>query len=170
MTVILIGMPGCGKSCMGRALSRKLRMKVVDADRLIIKKHGRPLQQIIDEDGLEAFKKIEEETLLSIKGDNLIVSTGGSAVYSPKAMEHFKQIGKVLYLYCSLDTIKKRLGDFSKRGVALKPGQTIEDLYDERCKLYEKYADITVDCDGNAFSLYQRRIITILSYINNTDI
>ena len=170
MTIILIGMPGCGKTCMGKALARKLHMKVVDADRLIIKKDGRPLQQIINEDGLDGFKKIEEEVLMSINGENLIVSTGGSAIYYPEAMKHFKEIGKVLYLYCSLDTIKLRLGDFSKRGVALKPGQTIDDLYRERCELYEKYADITIDCDGNAFPLYQQRIINILDYIKNNDI
>ena len=165
MTVILIGMPGCGKSCMGKTLSKKLKMKVVDADRIIERRDGRKLQQIIDEDGLDAFKTLEEQTLLSINGDNIIISTGGSAIYYPSAMEHFKKIGKIVYLYCSLKTIKARIGDFSKRGVALRPGQTIEDLYNERCSLYEKYADITIDCDGKAFTLYQQRIITALNYI-----
>ena len=119
MTIILIGMPGCGKSCMGRVLSKKLRKKVIDTDRMIFKKDGRPLQQIIDEEGLDGFKKIEEEVLLSIRDIDLIVSTGGSAIYYPEAMKHLKEIGKVVYLYCSLKTIKERLGDFSKRGVAL---------------------------------------------------
>ena len=158
-------MPGCGKSCMGRALSRKIRKKVIDSDKLISRTDGRPLQQIIDEDGLDGFKRIEENTLLSIYEEDIILSTGGSAIYYPKAMEHLKKIGLVVYLYCSLDTIKQRLGDFSKRGVALKPGQTIDDLYEERTKLYEKYADITIDCDGNAFPLYQQRIINALNYI-----
>ena len=150
---------------MGRALSRKMKMKVVDADRVIERNDGRKLQQIIDEDGLDKFKELEEKALLSLNGDNLIISTGGSAVYYPAAMEHFKKIGKVVYLYCSLKTIKIRIGDFSKRGIALKDGQTIDDLYAERCALYEKYADITIDCDGNAFPLYQNRIITALDYI-----
>lgn len=158
-------MPGCGKTCMGKALSRRLKMKVVDGDRLIERKTGRKLQDIINTDGLDAFKKIEEETLLSINEDNIIISTGGSAVYYPKVMEHFKKIGKIVYLYCSFEIIKHRLGDFSKRGVVLKDGQTLENLYEERCVLYEKYADVTVDCSGNAYSLYQGRIITALKYI-----
>lgn len=165
MNIILIGMPGCGKSCMGRALSKKLRMRVIDGDRVIEKNTGRKLQDIINEDGLEAFKKIEEENLLTINGDNIIVSTGGSAVYYEKVMNHFKSIGKIVYLYCSLPVIAERLGDFSKRGVVLKPGQTLADLYEERCALYEKYADITVDCSGKAYAVYQKRVITAINYI-----
>ena len=165
MNIILIGMPGCGKSCMGRALSKKLRMRVIDGDRVIEKNTGRKLQDIINEDGLEAFKKIEEENLLTINGDNIIVSTDGSAVYYEKVMNHFKSIGKIVYLYCSLPVIAERLGDFSKRGVVLKPGQTLADLYEERCALYEKYADITVDCSGKAYAVYQKRVITAINYI-----
>ncbi len=165
MNIILIGMPGCGKTCMGKTLSRKLRMKVIDGDRLIERITGRKLQDIINEDGLDEFKRIEEEALLSINEDNVIVSTGGSAVYYPSVMEHFKRTGKIVYLYCSLEVIINRLGDFSKRGVVLKPGQTIEDLYNERCSLYEKYADITVDCSGNAYHIYQHRVITAINYI-----
>ena len=150
---------------MGKALSRKLNMMVIDGDRLIERRAGRKLQDIINEDGLDEFKRIEEEALLSIKEDNIIVSTGGSAVYYPSVMEHFKSIGKIVYLYCSLEVIVQRLGDFSKRGIALKPGQTIEDLYNERCGLYEKYADITVDCSGSAYHTYQHRVITAINYI-----
>ena len=167
MTLILIGMPGCGKSCMGRALARKLKMKNIDADRIIERLAGKKLIDIINEDGLEAFKKLEEEALLSINGDNLIISTGGSAVYYPKAMEYFKSFGKIVYLHCTYDVIKWRLGDFSKRGVLLKDGQTLLDLYNERCKLYEKYADITIDCSGNAYSKYQARAITAIKYLHD---
>ena len=155
MNVILIGMPASGKSCMGRSLSKILKMKNLDTDRLIEQRTGRLLQDIINEDGLNEFKRIEEDVLCSVNGDNLIVSTGGSAVYYEKAMNHFKKIGTVVYLYAGLDTIVKRLGDFSKRGIALKEGQTIEDLYNERCRLYEKYADITVNCDGSAYSKHR---------------
>ena len=162
MNVILIGMPASGKSCMGRALSKKLNMKLLDTDRLIESKTGRKLQDIIDEDGLDGFKKIEEETLLSISGKNLIISTGGSAVYYDTVMKHFKNIGSVVYLYVGIDLIKKRLGDFSKRGVVLKPGQTIDDLYLERTALYEKYADIVVNCNGNAYPKYQASLIEAL--------
>ena len=130
-------------------------MKTLDGDRLIEKMTGRKLQDIIDEDGLEEFKKIEERVLLSIEDDNTIIAPGGSAIYYDSVMRHFKEKGIVVYLYASPETIIKRLGDFSKRGVALKPGQTIYDLYNERAPLLEKYADITINCDGAAFQKYQ---------------
>ena len=162
MNVILIGMPACGKSCMGRALAKRLNMKLLDTDRLIETRTGRALQDIINDSGLEAFKKLEEETLLSISGDNMMISTGGSAVYYDAAMKHFKKTGIVVYLYVGFDIIKKRLGDFSKRGVVLKPGQSLEDLYRERTALYEKYADIVINCNGNAYPRYQSELIEAL--------
>lgn len=155
MTITLIGMPAVGKSCMGRVLSRKLKMRTVDGDRIIERTTGKRLQEIIDQDGMEKFKEIEENTLLSINEDNIIITPGGSAVYYPKVMEHFKKKGIVVYLYASVETITERLGDFSKRGVVLKPGQTIRDLYNEREPLLKKYADITVNCDGRHFAKYQ---------------
>lgn len=155
MTITLIGMPAVGKSCMGRALSKKFNMKTVDGDKLIEQATGRKLQQIIDEDGLDAFKKLEEETLLGIKEDNIIITPGGSAIYYPEVMNHFKKSGIVVYLYASPKVIMERLGDFSRRGVVLKPGQTIMDLYEEREPLLKKYADITVSCNGKAFSKYR---------------
>ena len=132
MVVTLIGMPGCGKSCMGRAISRKLNMKCIDADRVIEKNTGKKLAQIIEESGIDGFKRIEEEALLSIDSDNIILSTGGSAIYYPKAMEYLKSKGVLVYLYCDYDVIEQRLGDFSKRGVVLREGQTLRDLYEER--------------------------------------
>ena len=162
MNIILIGMPASGKSCMGRALSKAMRMKNIDTDRVIEQRTGKKLQDIINVDGLDEFKRIEEDILCSIEGKNLIISTGGSAVYYERAMEHFRRIGVVIYLYASLTTIVKRLGDFSKRGIALRDGQTIEDLYNERCELYEKYAHITIDCDGNDYDKYRDRAITTL--------
>lgn len=159
MVITFIGMPGSGKSCMGRAMSGKLKMKLIDADKLIEKRYGKKLQELIDDIGVEEFRKIEEETLLSINGDNIIVSTGGSAVYSDAGMKHLKSIGKIFYLFCSCDTVKKRIGDYSKRGIVLKPGQTIDDLYNERAPLYKRYADVTILCDGDAFSQYQNAVI-----------
>ena len=158
-------MPGCGKSCMGRYISRKLRMKNIDSDKLIERKYKKRLHEIIEEVGVEEFKKIEEETLVSFDLDNIIFSTGGSAVYYPKAMEHLKSIGKVIYLYCSYEVIEKRLGDFSKRGVVLNPGQTLKDLYEERTALYKKYADIIVDCSGEAYPRYQARVMASIKGI-----
>lgn len=165
MTITLIGMPAAGKSCMGRHLSRKLKMKIIDGDKLIEQVTGRKLQDIIDEDGLDAFKSIEEQVLLTIEDDNVIIAPGGSAIYYDSVMQHFKSKGIVVYLYVSPETIVDRLGDFSKRGVALKPGQTIKDLYIERAPLLEKYADITVNCDGNAFARYHAEIYDKISKI-----
>lgn len=165
MRIILIGMPGCGKSCMARALSSKLKLKSIDADKVIEKRLDKKLQDIIDEVGLDEFGKIEEEALLSINDDNAIIATGGSAVYYEAAMENFRKIGTVIYLKCSFNTIKNRLGDFSRRGVVLKPGQSLYDLYCERTPLYEKYADFTLNCDGNAYTRYQNELIEYIGKI-----
>ena len=117
------------------------------------------LQDIIDKDGIDEFRRIEEEILLSINEDNIIITPGGSAVYYESVMEHFKSLGPVIYLYVSPENLLERLGDFSKRGIVLKPGQTIADLYEERRPLLEKYADIKVNCDGNHYSYYQKDAI-----------
>lgn len=159
MVFTLIGMPGCGKSCMGRAISRKLGMRNIDADRVIEQRKGKKLHKLIEEFGMDGFKKIEKEVLLTIEEDNIILSTGGSAVYYPEVMEHYRKIGKIIYLYCSYEVIEERLGDFSKRGVVLGSGQTLRDLYEERTVLYKKYADIIVDCSGDAYPKYQARVI-----------
>ncbi len=159
MIFTLVGMPACGKSCMGRAISSKLKMRLLDGDRIIEERTGKKLQEIIDEKGLDAFKKIEEETLLSIEDDNIILAPGGSAVYYDSVMQKCKERGKIIYIYVSLPIIKERLGDYSKRGVVLKPGQTIDDLYAERTKLYEKYADITINCNGCAYPKYRAELI-----------
>lgn len=159
MTFTLIGMPGCGKSCLGKIVSKRLGIGFIDGDRLIEQIHGKKLYEIINESGLEAFKKIEEETLLSIKDDNVILAPGGSAVYYDSVMQHCKKLGKVIYLYVSFPLIRARLGDYSKRGVVLKDGQTLEDLYNERVKLYEKYADIKINCNGLIYKKYQNRLV-----------
>ncbi len=159
MTITLIGMPGAGKTCMGKALARKLGMRVVDGDHLIESIHGKKLQSIINENGIDAFKKIEEETLLSITDDNIIITPGGSAIYYDTVMKHFASMGPVVYLYVSPRNLIRRLGDYSKRGIVLKPAQTIEDLFLERRPLLEKYADITVNCDGGYYSYYQKDAI-----------
>jgi shikimate kinase len=159
MNIILVGMPACGKSCMGRAISKRTRMRLLDTDRLIEEKEGRLLHAIICEDGLEYFKKVEEEVLLSIEGDNMVISTGGSAIYYDSVMTHFKKIGKVVYLYVGKELIKERLGDYSKRGIVLAPGQTIDDLYEERTVLYRKYADIIINCNGKAYNKYREDLL-----------
>ena len=162
MTVILIGMPGVGKSCMGRALSTKLKLKHLDTDKVIEQKMKKPLHVLMEEYGIEGFKKLEEDILIGIQAENAVISTGGSAVYYEQAMNHFKEIGKVVYLYSELKTIINRLGDFTERGIVMKEGQTIEDLYNERCILYEKYADITIDCSNNDYTSHRNALIEAL--------
>ena len=156
-------MPGSGKSCMGKAVSGKLKIKNIDSDTLIEKREGKKLHLLLNELGNEGFKELEERTLCEFNEDNCILSTGGSAVYSEKAMKHLKSIGKVIYLKVSLPVIKERIGDYSKRGIVLKPGQTIDDLYEERRALYERYADFTLNCSGNAFPRYHASLIDYIS-------
>ena len=162
MIFTLIGMPGSGKSCLGRAISSKPKMRVIDTDKYIERRYGKKLCEIVSEQGEEQFKITEAECLKSIEEDNVIISTGGSAVYYDDAMKYLKSRGKVIYLYVGLDLIKKRLGDYSKRGIVMKEGQTIDDLYRERCSLYEKYADFTVNCNGTAYPKYQAQVITAI--------
>ena len=156
MIITLIGMPGSGKSCMGRSLSGKLGMRVIDGDRYIEQRYGIALHEIIEREGLEGFKKIEEEALLSIEDDNVIISPGGSAVYYESFMKKSAERGIIVYLYTSPATVFERIGDYSKRGIVLKEGQTIEDLFCEREPLYRKWADVVIDCDGRAFARYKR--------------
>lgn len=158
MTVVLIGMPGAGKSVMGKSLAKFLGIPWIDADLCIEKKAGRRLQDIINAEGLAAFRTLEEEVLISLSKENAVISTGGSAVYYERAMQSFKENGKVVYLYVGVEEILRRIGDYSRRGIVLAPGKTIRDLYLERVPLYEKYADFTVDCNGRDFDTYQKRL------------
>ena len=148
MNLILIGMPGCGKSTVGVVLAKVLGMQFCDTDIVIQEREGRRLQDIINEDGNDVFLMRERDALLSISIDNTVIATGGSAVYSKEAMAHLKENGIVVYLKVSVDEIERRLADFTARGVAIKDGMTVRDLYDERKPLYEKYADITVFAEG----------------------
>ena len=146
--IILTGMPACGKSVTGVVLAKSLNMQFVDTDLLIQQRAGKSLQRILNEDGMDVFKKTEEDVLCSLEVTGTVVATGGSAVYYEKAMEHLKENGTVVYLEASLDTVKKRLRNIRTRGVAMKKGQTLDDLYEARVPLYKKYADVTVDCRG----------------------
>lgn len=164
MLFTLIGMPGSGKSCMSRAMTGKLNIKILDSDRLIEAGEGKKLAEIIRDEGNEGFKKIEEKTLLSISGEeDLLLATGGSAVYSEIAMKHLKSIGKVIYLYVSFETMLKRIGDYSKRGIIMRPEQTIKELYNERVALYEKYADVIINCDGEDYPQYRAELLRFIN-------
>ena len=146
--IVLIGMPGVGKSTIGVILAKILGYHFLDSDLVIQEREKRLLHQIITEEGTEGFLKIENDVNASLDVERTIIATGGSAIYGKEAMEHLKEIGEIVYLKADYPTIRKRLGNLEKRGVALKNGQTLKDLYDERTALYEKYADITVDEKG----------------------
>lgn len=146
--LILIGMPGAGKSTIGVLLAKRLGVSFLDTDILVQTGEGCYLQETIAEHGLAGFRTIEERYLLSVSSNCGVVATGGSAVYSDNAMSHLRSLGRVVYLQLGLVPLKNRLGNLDERGVLRMPGQTIDMLYDERCPLYERYADITVSTAG----------------------
>ena len=146
--IVLIGMPGVGKSTVGVILAKMIGYQFTDADLLIQKQEGKLLHEIIAEKGTDGFIEIEERVNVSIEASHTIIATGGSVVYGKKAMEHLSCIGTVVYLKVPYDTLEKRLEDIKGRGVVLKEGQTLRTLYDERTPLYEKYADIEISEDG----------------------
>ena len=146
--IILIGMPACGKSTVGVVLAKTVNKGFLDTDLLIQQREGRRLQEIIDAEGNDYFRRVERSVLLDFNGSGQVVATGGSAVYFEDAMEHFRRDGVVVYLKVSLDNILERMNNIRTRGISIDKGQTIEELYLERAPLYEKYADITVEADG----------------------
>ena len=148
--IVLIGMPGAGKSTVGVVLAKRLGYRFVDSDLVIQEKYGKLLEELITLHGVEGFWKIEEEVNASLDYDKTVIATGGSAIYGKKAMEHLGKIATVIYLKLSCEEIAERVGDLNARGVTVRPGQTLKDLYEERVPLYEKYADITIDCEGKA--------------------
>lgn len=146
--IVLIGMPGVGKSTVGVILAKIMGLRFIDSDLSIQEREGRLLKDIIAEDGVNRFIEIEGEVLSNLNAERSVIATGGSAVYSGAAMETLKETATVVYLKLSLESLKDRLSDIKGRGVVLRDGQTLDDLYKERIPLYEKYADITVTEDG----------------------
>ena len=146
--IVLLGMPGSGKSTVGVLLAKCQGMRFVDTDLLIQEQEGKLLSEIIRDEGLEKFIAIENRVNAGVVAENSVIAPGGSAVYGEEAMEHFKEIAEIVYLKLSYRSVARRLGDLTKRGVVFRPGQTLKALYKERCPLYEKYADYVVECDG----------------------
>lgn len=146
--IVLIGMPGSGKSTVGVILAKKTSRAFLDTDLLIQTSQHRSLQDIVDSDGHTALRKIEENVLLDISVRNHVIATGGSAAYSHQGMIHLGSSGTIVFLDVTLATLESRIGDFSTRGIAKRPEQSFSELYDERFALYTKYADITIQSDG----------------------
>ena len=143
--IILIGMPSSGKSTLGVLLAKSLGYDFIDSDLLIQSAEGKLLHRLIEEHGDEGFLAIEDRINSKIDVQNSVIATGGSVVYCEGAMEHLKTLGKIVYLHIPFEEMKRRLGDFSHRGVIMRHGKDLYDMYCERAPLYEKYADITVD-------------------------
>ncbi len=146
--IVLIGMPGVGKSTIGVILAKMLGYQFLDADLLIQEQEGKLLREIIEEKGTEGFIQVENHVNASIEAKRTIIATGGSVIYGKEAMEHLKEIGTVVYLKVSYAVLEKRLADIKGRGVVLKEGQTLKTLFEERSKLYEQYADMEVSEEG----------------------
>lgn len=162
--ITLIGMPGAGKSSIGVVLAKILNYNFVDVDIVIQQRHGQTLQQLIDTLGTEKFINLEGEALKSLDYQHTIISTGGSAVYSPEGMAHLAQNSRIVYLQVALPELQERLQDFSNRGVVMR-GATCEglkDLYNERTPLYEKYAQLTVNINGLSITDSARKVIQAL--------
>lgn len=146
--IILIGMPGAGKSTVGVVLAKALGYDFIDSDLVIQSETGKRLFEIIEEEGIDGFLKVENRINAQLQASHAVVATGGSVIYGEEAMEHLKSIGTVLYLKVPYESLERRLGNLLKRGVAIRSGNTLLDLYNERVPLYEKYADLTVDETG----------------------
>jgi shikimate kinase len=157
--LILIGMPGAGKSTVGVILAKQTLRDYVDTDVLIQTSQGRTLQEIVDEDGYAGLRRIEEDILLGLSVHNHVIATGGSAVYSDPAMDYLKSCGIAIFLDVDLATLESRVHDFGTRGLAKRPEQSFSDLFEERFTLYRKYADITIKCADMSQEEVCRRII-----------
>lgn len=167
--VTLIGMPGAGKSTVGIVLAKILGYDFIDTDLLIQKAEGKLLWQIMRDVGIEGFNAIEERINAEVTAEHSVISPGGSVIYGEKAMEHLRSIGTVIYLRVSCEVLAERLGDLKKRGVVLKPGQTLQSLYEERTPLYEKYAHLTIDVGDTDVAGAAERIRKALAALPETN-
>ncbi len=165
--IVLIGMPGVGKSTVGVILAKVLGYSFLDADLVIQEQEGKLLREIIEEVGTDGFIQVENRVNASLLCSKTIIATGGSVIYGEEAMEHLKEIGTVVYLEVSYPILEKRLSDIKGRGVVLKEGQTLYDLYKERTPLYEKYADVRVLEEGLNVEETVEQLVEKLQNLNN---
>lgn len=162
--IVLIGMPGAGKSTLGVVLAKIMNKDFLDCDLVIQKSCGKTLQEIIDAEGPDGFIAVENDVLCGISAQDTVISTGGSAVYSPEAMAHLAELGPIVYLKISYPSLVDRLGDLQERGVVMKDGvsMSLRDLYEERQPLYERFAGIVVDVDDLSITAAARKVASAL--------
>lgn len=160
--IVLIGMPASGKSTVGVILAKILGYNFIDSDIVIQEKEGRKLSEIIQTEGVEGFIDIENRINSGIEAKKTVIATGGSVVYGKEAMDHYKNIGKIVYLKVSMDILTKRLNDVKQRGVVMKDGQSLVSLYNERTPLYDKYADYTIDEKNHTMEEVVADILAVL--------
>ncbi|RLC22942.1 MAG: shikimate kinase [Deltaproteobacteria bacterium] len=161
--ITLIGMPAVGKSTVGNLLAKKIGFDFLDSDDLIQSKEKKTLSQIIEQKGLDRFLHIEENHVVSIVCSNHVIATGGSVVYSQKAMEHLSKTSTIIYLFIDFDTLLTRLSDTTSRGVAISPEKSIDDLYKERTPLYDRYYDIKINCGAMTAEQVVEKVLKYLS-------
>lgn len=159
--IVLIGMPGAGKSTVGVVLAKKLGYAFLDSDLVIQSREGKLLHEIIEAQGVEKFWEIEEKANLTIEGNRTVIATGGSVIYGPRAMDHLGENGVIVYLKLSCAEIAHRLGDLNERGVTLREGQNLQMLYEERIPFYEKYANLVIECENRSI----REIVEEIAHI-----
>ncbi|MBQ8509243.1 MAG: shikimate kinase [Clostridia bacterium] len=147
--IVLIGMPGCGKSTLGVLMAKALGYEFLDTDLVLQRQEGKLLQQIIDEDGLAYFEQAEERALCGINVSHTIIATGGSAVYCDAAMKHLRENGTIVWLSLPYEEIERRIQNITTRGIVLAPGKTLRDVYEERQPLYQRWADMFFNCHGS---------------------
>jgi len=163
MNYVLIGLPGSGKSTLGVLLAKHLGYSFLDADIVIQETTGRLLREIIEERGPEGFIQVENEIGCGINTDRTVIATGGSAILGREAMEHYRENGKVIYLQMSFEEMERRVSsDYRRRGVVIREGQTLRDMYEERCKLYTIYADFTIAEEHMTLDETLQKIVTEL--------
>lgn len=162
-SITLIGMPGAGKSTIGVMLAKELAKDFVDTDVLIQVREQQTLQEIMDASDYLNLRRIEEEVILETDLRNHVIATGGSAVYGDAGMQHLKSYGPVVFLNVSLDELQRRIHNYASRGIARRPDQSFDDVFEERNRLYRQYADITVECDGKDQAAIIEELLTQLS-------
>lgn len=160
--ITLIGMPGSGKSTVGVLLAKALGYGFVDTDLLLQQREGAVLQELLDRRGLDYFLRAEEAAVCAVDCRRCVIAPGGSVVYSRRAMEHLGALGDIVYLHLGLDELKHRIRNISTRGIAMRPGESLESVYACRAPLYERYARRTVDCRGQSLEQTVRAVLACL--------